>query len=130
VRVLDTDTCVEILRGNRSVIDCRAATFDEVTTNWITATELYFGAARSKDPEKNRGVVTQFLGTLEVIGIDIAASRIFGDTKAALQTVGQPLPDADILIGAIAIARDAVLVTGSTKHFARFRGLRLENWIR
>ena len=128
--MLDTDTCLEILRGNRTVIDRRAATFDEVTTNWITAAELYFGAARSQDPEKNRVLVTEFLGTIEVIGIDIVASRIFGDTKAALQTVGQPVPDADIFIGAIAIARDAVLVTGNTRHFGRFPGLRLENWIR
>ena len=46
MRVLDTDTCVELLRGNLTVIARRAAIADEVTTTWMTAAELYFGAAR------------------------------------------------------------------------------------
>jgi predicted nucleic acid-binding protein len=38
--------------------------------------------------------------------------------------------DADIFIGAIAVAHDAVLFTGNTRRFARFPGLWLEDWIR
>jgi tRNA(fMet)-specific endonuclease VapC len=33
-----------------------------------------------------------------------------------------------VLIGAHAAALHAVLVTNNTKHFARIRGLQLENW--
>ncbi len=35
MKVLDTDTCVTILRGNMSVIERRAQTSDEVATNLL-----------------------------------------------------------------------------------------------
>jgi tRNA(fMet)-specific endonuclease VapC len=40
------------------------------------------------------------------------------------------VPDADLLIASVVLAADATLVTGNTRHFDRFSGLRLENWIR
>jgi tRNA(fMet)-specific endonuclease VapC len=130
VRILDTDICIELLRGNRKVLSRRSAVEDEVATTWITAAELYFGAARSVAPDENRSLVDRFLETIEVLGIDRPVARAFGDRKAELRSAGEPLPDADLLIGSIAIARDAVLVTGNARHLSRLRGLRLENWIR
>jgi tRNA(fMet)-specific endonuclease VapC len=38
--------------------------------------------------------------------------------------------EADLRIGAIALSRGAVLVTGNVKHFARIDGLKVENWLR
>jgi len=37
--------------------------------------------------------------------------------------------DADILIGGIVKAHDAVLVTNNEDHFSRIEGLKLENWL-
>ena len=130
MRVLDTDTCVELLRGNGTVIARRAAVADEVVTTWITGAELYFGAARSDAPDENEVLVNEFLETIDLLGIDRRAAQVFGETKAELMGAGDLVPDADLFIGSIAIAHDAVLVTGNTRHFTRFTGLRLENWIR
>jgi tRNA(fMet)-specific endonuclease VapC len=33
------------------------------------------------------------------------------------------------MIASIALAHEAVLVTGNTRHFSRVPGLRLENWL-
>ena len=130
MRVLDTDTCIELLRGNPEVLSRRAIIEDEVTTTWINAAELYFGAARSTAPLSNRSLVDELLGTLEVIGLDRPAAQVFGERKAALRAAGESLAEADLLIGSIVISRGAILVTGNTDHFARFPGIRLENWIR
>jgi tRNA(fMet)-specific endonuclease VapC len=130
VRVLDTDTCIELLRGNPEVLSRRAAIQDEVATTWINAAELYFGAARSTAPLPNRALVDEFIETLEVIGLDRPAAQVFGERKAELRAAGETLADADLLIGSIVMARGAILVTGNTGHFARFPGIRLENWIR
>jgi predicted nucleic acid-binding protein len=54
LRLLDTDTCIAVLRGNEAVIERRAAMSEDVATTWITAAELYCGAAKSK-AQKNRG---------------------------------------------------------------------------
>lgn len=130
MRLLDTDTCIAILRGTQSVIDRRAATSDDVVTTWITAAELYYGAAKSKAPENNRALVTSFLGTLPVLGLDEASVQIFGEAKALLERQGRRLADSDLFIGAIAVAQRAAVVAGNRRHYERIPGVTIENWIR
>jgi tRNA(fMet)-specific endonuclease VapC len=129
LRLLDTDTCIHILRGNEAVIERRAATPDDVVTTWITAAELYYGAAKSNAPEKNRTLVQNFLSTLPVVGLDEAAVQVFGEAKALLERQGQRLADADLFIGAIAVAERATVVTGNRRHYERIPGIVLEDWI-
>lgn len=130
MRLLDTGTCIAILRGNSAVIDRRAATTDDVATTWITAAELHYGAAKSKAPEKNRVLVRTFLATLPVLGLDDAAVQIFGEAKALLEQRGQRLADADLLIGAIAAANRAIVITGNRRHYERIPGVTIEDWLR
>ncbi len=129
MKLLDTDTCIHILRGNEAVIERRAATPDDVVTTWITAAELYYGAAKSNAPEKNRTLVQSFLSTLPVVGLDEAAVQVFGEAKALLERQGQRLADADLFIGAIAVAERATVVTGNRRHYERIPGIVLEDWI-
>lgn len=129
MKLLDTDTCLAILRGSQAVMQRRAATPDDVVTTWITAAELFYGAAKSKAPAHNRAIVTSFLATLPVLGLDDTAVQIFGDAKALLERQGQRLDDADLFIGAIAVARNATVVTGNQRHYARIPGVTLENWM-
>jgi tRNA(fMet)-specific endonuclease VapC len=130
LRLLDTDTCIAILRGNEAVIQRRAATSDDVVTTWITAAELYYGAAKTKAPENNRALATSLLATLPVLGLDEASVQVFGEAKALLERQGQRLADADLFIGAIAVAQGAIVVTGNTRHYERIPGVTIENWIR
>ena len=130
MRVLDTDVCIEVLRGNAAVIARRANVADEVATTWVTAAELYYGAARSIAPDENRQTVAVFLRTLPVLGIGRASAERFGQLKRDLREDGNLIPDADLLIGSIALAVEATLVTGNTKHMERIPSLELENWIR
>ncbi|MCP4659407.1 MAG: type II toxin-antitoxin system VapC family toxin [bacterium] len=130
MRILDTDICVEILRGNTGVIEQRRATIDRVATTWITAAELYYGAARSVAPEKNQGLVTELLESLEIHGLNTSASRQFGRLKAELERQGQRLADADLLIASVALVHGATLVTGNVRHYDRIPDLEIEDWIR
>jgi len=130
VRILDTDACIEILRGNRQVIERRAAIIDEVATTWMTACELSYGAEKSRYRDKNAPLVTSFLATLPVLGLNLAAAEHFGRTKSQLESAGQRVADADLLIAAIAMAHGATLVTGNHRHYNRIPGLSLEDWIR
>ncbi len=130
MRVLDTDVCIEILRGNQKVIARRRALADTVATTWVTASELFYGAEKSSNPGRNGKMVTQFLGTLPVVSLSLSSSRHFGRVKARLESAGQRLADADLLIGSVCLARSAVLVTGNLRHYRRIEGLVLEDWIR
>lgn len=130
MKLLDTDTCIAVLRGQEAVIDRRAATDDDVATTWITAAELHYGAAKSNAPEKNRSLVKGFLATLPVLGLDDASVQIFGEAKALLERRGQRLADADLFIGAIAVANQATVITGNRRHYERIPGVTVEDWIR
>lgn len=130
MKLLDTDTCIAILRGNGYVIGRREQESDAVKTSWVTAAELYFGAAKSASPDANRRLVDEFLATLEVPSPDLAAAQAFGFAKALLQRAGLPLADADLIIASVAIAEGATVVTGNTRHFGRLPGVQIEDWSR
>ncbi len=128
--LLDTDTCVAILRGNENVIRRRRSVYAPVVTTEITASELFYGAAKSADPAGNRQLVLQFLRTLDVMPIGLRGAQFFGAFKKQLQAEGRLIPDADLWIGSIARSLEAKLVTGNTKHLGRVPGLVCEDWIR
>lgn len=130
LRILDTDTCIELLRGNARVIEQRARSSAPVATTWMTAAELHLGAASSAAPEHNARIVDAFLATIDVLGMDAAAARLFGEAKALLRRRGRSPTDADLLIAAVTVAHGAVVVTGNRAHFARVPGVAVEDWIR
>lgn len=47
-----------------------------------------------------------------------------------LEQRGQRLDDADLFIGAIAVACSATVVTGNRRHYERIPGVTVEDWIR
>jgi tRNA(fMet)-specific endonuclease VapC len=130
VKVLDSDTCIGILRGRGEVLARRAAERDEVVTTWVTAAELFFGAARSARPDENAALVQRFLATLDVLSPDLTSARLFGEVKARLATGGRIVADADLFIASLALAHGATLVTGNRRHYERIPGLVIEDWLR
>ena len=130
MKILDSDVCIEILRGNARVIEKRRTVEDDVATTWITASELAYGAEKSRDPGQNITLVTEFLATLPVLVVDLPSALEFGRWKTKLERSGMRVADADLLVAAIALARGASLVTGNRKHYERIENLRIEDWIR
>jgi tRNA(fMet)-specific endonuclease VapC len=130
VRILDTDTDIEVLRGNPAVQRKQDEVSGRIGTTIISVAELYYGAEKSRVRDIEIGRVERFLESVDIVGLDVDAARIFGETKALLERDGQRLPDADLLIAAICLSRSATLVTGNTGHFARIAGLAVEDWIR
>jgi len=131
VKLLDTDTCIGLLRGRAGLLARRAAEpSEEVVTTWVTGCELFFGAARSADPAGNAASVLRFLETVAVLGLDSVSAQLFGEVKARLRADGNIVADADLMIAAIALAHGATVVTGNRRHFNRVAGLEIEDWLR
>ena len=127
--LIDTDVCLEILRGNKDVIQRRRATTETVAISFMTVAELYFGAYRSDEPKHNRGLVEKFLLTVQIRHSDNQIQERFGMIKSSLQRDGQTIADADVLIAATALSNTAKLVTGNVRHYERIEGLKIENWM-
>ena len=126
--ILDTDTCVELLRGNERVIEQRALTDDAIGVSFMSVAELYYGVERSSKPAQNRHAVDLLLLSVVVVESDRAIAQRFGQLKTELWRDSVVLPDADLFIAATTLVHGSLLVTGNTRHFARIGELRLERW--
>ncbi|MBP9887285.1 MAG: PIN domain-containing protein [Leptospiraceae bacterium] len=128
--LIDTDVCIEILRGNKKVINKRNKFDEAISISFMTVAELFYGAQNSSNPEHNQSIVEEFLLTLQIIQSDFSIMKRFGSIKATLKKKNNLVPDADIIIASTAIEKCEFLVTGNTEHFSRMDGLKIDNWIR
>ena len=126
--ILDTDTCVELLRGNGRVIEQRALTDEVIGVSFMSVAELYYGVERSSQPAQARHAVGALLLSVLVVESDRAIAQRFGQLKTELWRASVLLPDADLFIAATTLVHGSLLVTGNSRHFARIGGLRLERW--
>ncbi|MDR0328941.1 MAG: type II toxin-antitoxin system VapC family toxin [Planctomycetaceae bacterium] len=63
-----------------------------------------------------------------MVPFDHAASQIYGDIRAHLESKGQPIGWNDLMIAATVLAHDGVLVTHNIGEFSRIKGLTCEDW--
>jgi len=94
----------------------------------VTLGELVFGAEHSKQVERNLADIEALVARLDVLPLDNKAAYHFGQIRAALYLVGQPLGPYDMMIAGHARATGLTLVTNNIKEFERVPGLLLENW--
>jgi len=128
--LLDTNTCIRYLNGRSLNIKARfARTSDsDIAVCSVVKGELYFGAARSRDPTATRRHQDIFLSRFVSLAFDDVAAGIYGAIRAALVVKGQLIGPNDLLIAAIALANHLKLATNNTAEFSRVPGLSIEDW--
>jgi tRNA(fMet)-specific endonuclease VapC len=127
--LLDTDTCVDLLRNVAPVIEkLRALAPDDCGISAITSFELFAGAVRARDPRREAQKVQRLLDVIEEISFDADAARRAGALRFELEIAGTPLGPYDLLIASHALVLDLRLVTANMREFGRVPGLSLENW--
>jgi len=127
--LFDTDICVFRLRRMFG-IDRRITQVSrrDRYVSEITIAELRFGAERCIRRKEQMLLVDAMYDEFTVLPIT-PAIRLFATEKARLWSIGQKIPDFDMLIGATAMYHKLVLVTNNTGHFERLEDIQLENWI-
>ena len=94
----------------------------------VTLGELVFGAEHSQQVERNLADIEAFTARLEVLPFDNKAAYHFGQIRATLYRIGQPIGPYDMMIAGHARACGLYLITNNVKEFERVPGLLLENW--
>lgn len=128
--LLDTNICIHIINAKPAAVLARFHRFrlGEIGLSSVVAAELAYGVAKSGS-ERNRRALEMFLAPLEIIPFDEKAVWAYGELRADLERLGQPIGSLDTMIAAHALSLNDVLVTNNTREFSRVRGLRLENWV-
>jgi tRNA(fMet)-specific endonuclease VapC len=93
----------------------------------ISAVEIDYGYATNQVArEAHQYRYTQLLSRVNLIEFSGADALYTAKIRAELYP--QKMGKYDALLAGTAIARDLILVTNNTKHFAGIYGLKLENW--
>jgi tRNA(fMet)-specific endonuclease VapC len=127
--LLDTDTCVDLLRNVPRVVEkLRALAPDDCGISVITSFELFAGVARARDPRREAQKVQALLDVIEELSFKPEVARRAGALRCELETAGTPLGPYDLLIASHALMLDLTLVTANTEEFGHVPGLPLEKW--
>jgi tRNA(fMet)-specific endonuclease VapC len=129
--MLDTNAASEAIRGHKQLDNrLQTLTLQQWCISAVTYSELRYGLARRPEATQLARIVGEFLRIATVVPWDRAAADRHATLRAHLRAEGTPIGDFDEMIGAHALAKDAILVTDNIRHFQRVPGLHLENWLR
>jgi tRNA(fMet)-specific endonuclease VapC len=126
--LLDTDTCVWLLRGREEVVArVSGHSPDDLAVASMTLAELRYGALRSTAREAQERRVELLAGSLAaVLPFDEPAARTHAELRHALRAT--PIGERDLVIASVAVSARLTLVTGNVREFRRVPGLAVEDW--
>ncbi len=128
--LLDTNTCIELLRKSNSEMAGRLlnTSSEELALCAVVKAELLYGVERSRDRDDNLKVLEEFFFQFVSLPFDDKAAETYSHIRARLATTGTVIGPNDLMIASIALTNDLILVTHNTREFGRVEGLQLEDW--
>jgi tRNA(fMet)-specific endonuclease VapC len=128
--LLDTNVCIQLLNNSNQKVSCRLAIEQPKNICLCTTVqmELYYGAYRSTQKERNLALLKCFFDQFTILPLDNESAMIAGEIRAQLAALGTPIGPYDLQIAAIALAKKLILVTHNTQEFKRVAGLQIEDW--
>lgn len=128
--LLDTNIVIYVIkRRPLQVLEVFNRHHGRMAISSITLAELAHGVEKSSDPSRNLGVVEDFVSRLTVLPYDDRAAWQYGNIRAVLEMLGQPIGVNDLHIAAHARSNGLTLVSNNLHEFERVPGLLLENWV-
>ncbi|MBD2248411.1 type II toxin-antitoxin system VapC family toxin [Nostoc sp. FACHB-888] len=128
--LLDSNVCIRLINNSSPAVTTRLASQqpEDILISTITQLELYYGAYRSAQQERNLEILQRFFSQFSIIPLDPEAARIAGRIRAELAASGTPIGPYDVQIAAIAMTNNLIVVTHNTKEFIRVNELQIEDW--
>ena len=127
--LLDTNICIYLMKHQPVEVAERFARCyrGDVVMSAITYAELQYGVAVAADPALEAKNLAALVEDIPVVPFHVAAAIAYGPIRAATR---ESRKDAlDKLIAAHAVSLDVTLVTNNEDDFAKYPGLRTENWV-
>ena len=130
--MLDTDTCIFLMRGESPALAARVQSvpLQQQVMSAVTFAELAYGvqASAAAKRKQNQSVLDSLVLHLAVLDWPQDAAKHYAEIRADLKKRGAQLGAADLMIAAHARVMGAIVVTNNLKDFERVKGLAVENW--
>lgn len=126
--IIDTDILIDLLRNKKETVAFINGLEEKkviLTTTVINAFELYYGAHKSRQPQKNLHATKKLLSRLVVLPLTTRSAQKTGHIYAQLEKKGQSIGLRDTIIGAIAVTREFSIATRNIEHFEKIENLKI-----
>jgi tRNA(fMet)-specific endonuclease VapC len=124
--LLDSNIVIALFAGDNNVL-AAANEAEEVFIPSIVIGELYYGAQKSGKRQANIARIDKLVAANVILVCDEETARWYSEIKHQLRVKGQPIPENDIWIAALAQQHGLNLVTRD-KHFNEVESLDIEVW--
>lgn len=126
--MLDTDISSYVIRRRPpSIAERLQLHADQLCVSVMTAAELRFGAVKAARADLAE-LVEAYLARVTILDWTDSATFHYARIRTALENLGTPIGNMDLLIASHAVAEQATLVTNNVKHFGAVPGLKIEQW--
>ena len=127
--ILDTSVLIDLLRGNREVVEkIRSLENRHVTLSLTTVSVFELWQGTDEVNEKKRERLHFLLESIASFSLDTNAAKEAGKIHAALRKEGRIIDLEDSMIAGIAKVKQEPLLTRNTDHFGRINGLIIETY--
>lgn len=125
--IVDTDILIDLLRKKDYAVSQIKKLEDkvELATSAINAFELYRGAYKSQNQEKNLASVKGLLNSLRMLNTDEDSMEMAGNMTASLERDGNMMDIRDLLIASIALVNGFGILTNNIRHFNKIKHLKV-----
>ena len=123
--LLDTNIVIAVLNKEAAVESQLAG--KTIFLGSIVLGELYYGAHKSARSKENLAKIEAFVVNYPILDCAKQTAEQYGLLKQALEAKGNPIPENDRWIAALAKQHNLMLVTRDD-HFKRIDGLSITKW--
>jgi tRNA(fMet)-specific endonuclease VapC len=124
---MDTDACIEIIRGNPTPLEQWKS--ESLVVSTISAFEILAGVHKRRGTKREKRAHA-FLETATLIGFDAQAARHAAKVRNFLERTGNRIGAYDTLLAGHALSLQVPLLTGNVREFKRVPELQVETWER
>ncbi len=129
---LDTTFLADLIRKNPDANKKLSQLVKEdnsLSTTIINSAELFYGAYKSNNVDKEKEKMKLVLSRFIVFEMDEIGAEKFGEILSKLDKQGQKISDRDVMIAAIAMSKgENIIVTRNRKDFDRIPDLMVQTY--
>ncbi len=119
--ILDSTVIIGFLRNKKDDVQLIQGleAEAELATTTINAFEVYYGAYKSRNVQRNLVSAKGFPSTIELVTLDVGSAELAGQVLKELESEGKSIDIRDLFIGCIALSNGFTVVTRNKEHFQR-----------